>query len=199
MRKNLSSFSLAVLTLCVTVNFTAFAGAETLPKRPYPFLAVETSRAFQQFKTRPDNNLSRLIYLIDRFGDFDILIRYDNYDYNAQFAARIARWFLTRRYNGEGVDKWIMQWCNTSIGTGALIWVKLPDGSFRLAREILFEEIRALDHGLKQSAHSQKPMETNPTSLSNQLLVLPANTPSLSAAPLAQIQFKTTGDPAPNK
>ncbi|MBI3306494.1 MAG: hypothetical protein HYZ84_01620 [Candidatus Omnitrophica bacterium] len=194
MKKNLPSLGLAVLVFCLVMNSTAFAKSEASSKKSYIFSPVEESRAFQQFKTRPDSDLSRLLFLIDRFGDFNIIIRYDNYDYNAQFAARIARWFIARRYKGETVDKWIMQWCNTSIGTGSLIWVKLPDGNFRLAREVLFDEVKNLNQTLKQFSGSltEKPLdvETKPTSLSNQLLVLPTNAPPLSAAPLASVQFK---------
>ncbi len=193
MKKNFpTAVGLMALAIFFASHFTAFAAAEKISKDPYVFPPVENSRAFQQYKTRPLTDLSRLIYLIDRFGELDISIRYDNYDYNSQFAARIARWFLSRRYHGESVDKWIMQWCNTSIGTGNLIWVKLPDGNFRLAREILFDEIQVLDKTLKESPSTpfEKVVEANPTALSNQLLVLPTNAPPLSASPLSQVQFK---------
>ena len=111
------------------------------PKLP-PF---QESLAYHQFKTRPLTESSKLLYLIDRFADTEIEISYDGHYYNAKFAGQVARWFLARRYQHEPAQQFILKWCNASIPGGNLIWVKFPKGRFRLAREILLEELKMLN------------------------------------------------------
>ena len=112
----------------------------------YPgFPSLEESKAYQQYKLRPAGERSKLLYLIDRFTDSDVKIVYDGEYFEALTAGRIARWFLSRNYKNESAEKWIMRWCNTSILENNLIWVRLPDGRFRLSREILLEELAALN------------------------------------------------------
>ncbi|MCM8776415.1 MAG: hypothetical protein NC930_08750 [Candidatus Omnitrophica bacterium] len=119
--------------------------------------ALEDSKAFRQFMMRPMSDLSKLMYLIDRLSDANIEIRYDNYYYDTKFAARLARWFLARFYRGETAEQMVMHWCNTSFPSGKLIWVRLPDGSFRLSREILLEELRELDSAIEKLSLPQNP------------------------------------------
>ena len=111
---------------------------------------LKESTAYQQYKMRPLSDHSELIFLIDRFADSDIEIVYDGHYYSAAFVGRIARWFLSRHYKKEAAEKWVMTWCNTSVVTGNLIWTKLPGGKFRLAREVLLSELKAL-HELEDS------------------------------------------------
>jgi len=58
--------------------------------------------------------------LIDRFARADIKIRYDNHNFNAAIASRVARWFLLKHYRKQTAEEWIIRWCNTSIFTGNL-------------------------------------------------------------------------------
>ena len=119
--------------------------------KKYVMASVPECAAFKQFQMRPVSHLSKLLYLIDRFGTLDIQVRYDGHDYSAAFVARLAKWFLARNYNKQEPREWVMRWCNTSIG-GQLIWVRMPNGSYRLAREILLEELDALEKAMIESA-----------------------------------------------
>ncbi len=110
---------------------------------------MKDSAAYQQFCTKPVTELSKLVYLIDRFGASDIQVVYDNYHYNAKFCAVVARWLLSMRYHQETAEQFIIRWCNTSFPGGNLIWVKYPDGDYRLARDILKEELRLLESTVK--------------------------------------------------
>src|SRR3989338_5969742 len=101
------------------------------------FSSIEDSPAFEQFLMRPKSELSKILFLIERFGDQSVEIRYDHHYYTAEFSARVARWFLTRNYKKETGHQWIMKWCNRSVPGGNLIWVKLPSGKSRMAREVL--------------------------------------------------------------
>lgn len=119
----------------------------------YPgFPAVQESIAYKQFRNRPGNERSKLLYLIDRFSTADIKIVFDGIYYATPMVARIARWFLANNYSKETAEKWVMIWCNQSAFTGQIIWVQLPDGKFKLAREVLLEELEALNALLAQGA-----------------------------------------------
>ena len=118
---------------------------------------VRESKAYQQYRLRPVSDFSKLIYLIDRFALCDVEIIYDGHYFKAPFAARVARWFLATNYKKETTKEWIMKWCNTTIPQGTPIYVKLPDGKFRLAREILSEEIAEIDKIVQQNESSLSP------------------------------------------
>ncbi len=133
--------------------------------------SIRESKAYQQYRLRPESNFSKLVYLIDRFFVCDIEIVYDGHYFKAQFAARIARWFLATNYKKEAPKDWILRWCNVTIPKGTPIYVKLPNGKFRLAREILTEEIEELERTVKQDSVS-----------------LPAE---VQLAPLAQLMVKS--------
>lgn len=103
------------------------------------------SFAFKQFILRPSTELSKLVYLIDRLKDAQIKIVYDGHHFDAGFAAKVAKWFLSKYYRDEEARVWVMRWCNTSVPSGKLIWVMDRDGNVRLSREVLFDELGALE------------------------------------------------------
>lgn len=107
------------------------------------------SKAYEQFQLRPRSDLSKLIYLIDRFVDSKIQVQYEKHYYPAFFAARIARAFLPAHYKNEKPEAWVMQWCSTSFPSGDPIWMKFPDGSFKLGREVMIDELKLLDQILE--------------------------------------------------
>ena len=126
-------------------------GAET-PFYP-GFPALHESRAYQTLIRRPITDRTKIMYLMDRFSEANIQIIYDGYYFNAVVASGIARWFFARNYRGETSKQWIMRWCNKSIN-GEFIRVKLPDGTFKLAREILLDEIKSLEDMLAKERPS---------------------------------------------
>ncbi len=127
----------------------ALAAASTPPpvEKPLPpgFLPLKESSAFRQYQLRPKNDLSKLIFLIDRFTQTDIEIIYEGFHLPAVKAAGIARWFLGRNYRHETPSEWIYLWCNKTVPNGKLIMVKFSDGTVRLGREILFDELAELE------------------------------------------------------
>ncbi|MDP3919821.1 MAG: hypothetical protein Q8R76_03330 [Candidatus Omnitrophota bacterium] len=125
---------------CFNPQALAEAQSDTFGLQP-----LKDSRAYEQYVKRGDADLSKLIYLIDRFEEGKFQILYDKLYYNPRIAATFARWFLKRRYKEQKPKEWVMQWCNASIFTGSLVWVKLPDGKFRLSRKVLFDELKALE------------------------------------------------------
>lgn len=126
---------------------------------------LRRTEAYHQFRMRPTSDLSRLIYLIDRFADSDAEILYNGINFRPVFAARIARWFLTRNYKEETPKEWIMKWCNKSVPSGDLIWIHYPDGTYKLGREILLEEIAMLEKAVTMDI--EKKREASPASVMN--------------------------------
>ncbi len=109
------------------------------------------SKAFEQYLKRPQNDLSKLLYLVDRFGNTNIEILYENTYYKALLVSRTVRFFLAIHYKGETAEHWIKQWCTTSIPSGKPVWAKFPDGSFKLARELFLEELDSLAKAIQKN------------------------------------------------
>jgi len=132
------------------VSFAALAHAEG-PAKNYPGVpSYEVSKAYQQYKVRVRSELSRLIYLCDRLGESDLQIKYDDYLYPANFAARVSRVFLAAHYKKEKAEDWITRWASGSVLTGKPIWVKFNDGNYYIAKDLLFEELQNLDAQVKK-------------------------------------------------
>ena len=142
MKRSLTPLFLVILVLAVANTTLVAAGVVPIYSG---FPPLKESAAYQQYRSRPVSELSKLIYLIDRFADTDIQILHDSHYFDAKFAGHVARWFLSRHYRGETTSQWILRWCNASVPAGNLIWVKLPAGQFKLAREILLGELRDLE------------------------------------------------------
>ena len=111
---------------------------------------IQDSKAYKQFILKPTNELSKLIYLVDRFGESKIEIQYEDHYYSAAFVGKVVRIFLATHYSQETAEHWISEWAVTSIPSGKPIWAKFPDGNFKLARELFREELKALDQTLKE-------------------------------------------------
>jgi len=109
------------------------------------FQPLAESVAYKQYQRRPKSDLSKLLFLIDRFGQSKVEIVYDGFHFPAAQAAGVARWFLSRNYKKQTPEQWIFQWCNTTVPRGKIILVKLPDGSTELGREVLLGELSALE------------------------------------------------------
>ena len=145
MKKN-GPFRIAVMmVVSLTLNTALFAEAAAPPPLYSGLSHLTESQAYQQYRNRPVSELSKIIYLIDRFMNSGIEILYDGHYFSAQFSGRVARWFLATHYRKENAEQWVMRWCNTTVPAGNLIWVKLPDGKFLLAREVLLSELKKLN------------------------------------------------------
>jgi hypothetical protein len=143
-RKALSTL-IAVLMLA---NIPAAAAYQPI----YPeFTSIRESKAYKKFSVRPYSNLSKIHYLIDRFGEAQIEIVYDNQTYAAAFATTVARWFLARNYKKQTPEEWVNQWCSRSIVSNKLIHIKLPDGKFLLAKDVLLQELQELDQVVREN------------------------------------------------
>ncbi len=141
-------FFLAALILGASLSSGFAAEKEPL----YPgFVPIRESKAYERFSKRTLCDASKLIYLIDRFADSEIKIVYDQQNYETAFVGTVARWFFARNYRKQTPRDWIMNWCNVSVITGRLIYVKLPDGRMLLARDVLLNEIDEINRVIREN------------------------------------------------
>lgn len=143
----------AILTLTAALMLAITPAAIAQETQPlYPgFPSIRESKAYKKFAVRPLSNLSKLLYLVDRFGESEIEIVYDNQTYKASFANTVVRWFLARNYKKQTPEEWIQKWGSYTIGSNKLIYAKLPNGEFRIAKEILMEEMALLEQTLREN------------------------------------------------
>jgi hypothetical protein len=106
---------------------------------------VKESEAYRKFLKRPKNELSKLLYLIDRYKDTKIKVIYDGFHYDAAHTARVTKKFLFGNYKNESALHWINAYCHRTDPRGNLILVKTPDGDVREARDLLLAELEILE------------------------------------------------------
>ncbi len=114
-----------------------FADGAALP-------SLEKSRAFIQYERRPQSELSKLIYLIDRYKDSELSIFYEGQLYDAATAAKYAKNYLRKNYKKGTAENWVSRHCYRSTGQGSVIYVHYPDGAKRIMKDVMLEELAFL-------------------------------------------------------
>lgn len=107
--------------------------------------AIKDSKAYQQFLMRSPSELSKLIFLVDRFKESQVKIVYDDTPYEAAEAARHVMKFLSSNYKGEKAELWINKYATRSDPGRKLILARFKDGKVRKAKEVLLEELKDLE------------------------------------------------------
>lgn len=142
----------AFLLIAITcVLFQPLVTAEELAPLYPGFPPIRESKAYKKFSTRTYSEFSKILYLIDRYSDSQILINYEDQNYNAAFSTTVARWFLSRNYKKQTAREWVIQWCSKSILASKPIFVKLPNEKFVLAREVLEAELVDLERVVREN------------------------------------------------
>ena len=123
----------------------AVLGAEGL--RP-----VEQSQAYQEFLKKPENDLSRMICLLNYLRDEPIMVRYEGIDYTAQAAYPFGLVYLMTNYHNENPEDWAKKHCYRSLFSNSIILFKFQDGSSRPARDVILEKYHELEAAQKKRA-----------------------------------------------
>lgn len=123
----------------------------------YQLPPLEDSPAYRQFSRRPPSELTKLLYLIDRFRDTQVTVVYNGSNYDAREAARIAKKFLMSNYKKETAEFWVRKYCFRSEPANRWILFKAPDGSVAKAGEILLAELQRLDRHSQESGPAGGP------------------------------------------
>ncbi len=111
--------------------------AESMP-------SIEKSEAFQRYSRRPTTELSKLIFLIDRYKNSELKVMYDGHEYTAVESAGYAKTFLSKNYKKGAADYWVKNHCYRTEPAGNIIYVKFSDGSKRPLKDILLEDLGRL-------------------------------------------------------
>jgi hypothetical protein len=146
MRKFLSgvilSFSLGVVFLGAV---PAVLGADGLEP-------VAQSKAFEEFLKKPENDLAKMICILNYFGAAPIVVRYDGIDYTAQAAYPFGLVYLMTNYRNENPEDWARKHCYRSLFENNIIFFKFQDGSSRPARDVILEKYHELEEALRERA-----------------------------------------------
>lgn len=107
---------------------------------------LKESEAYKEYRKRPETELSKILYMIDRFKiEKQTKIYYDGVYYDVPTAAIIARQFLQLNYMDQTAVEWVNEHCTISFFQRKPILIKFPDGTTRLSRRILLQELKDLE------------------------------------------------------
>lgn len=110
----------------------------------YEWPSVETSTAYERYLNRPRTELSRLIYLLDRFNFEGMEIRVDGTTYQAPMCVPFVKMYLGINYRKERAEVWIQKHVYRSPFTNEVMVGRLPGEDYRPGRDMLFEELAKL-------------------------------------------------------
>ena len=135
--KRKTAFILLFLSLIFSQSLHAVG--PTVGLMPY-----QDSSAYQQYQKRPKNDLSKILYLMDRFKGAPLKVIYDQTEYETGVALQYARDYVAKHYHKENAVNWVRENAYRSVG-GSVIYVKYPDGKKRELREALVEELKQIE------------------------------------------------------
>ena len=140
-QKSLVVLQFAVLSAAVSAGFGDFVFAK-------PFLpSFRDSAAYRQFLKRRETEMSKLLYLLDRFKEVDFKVLYDGAEYDSAGALREAKKYIGRHYNKKDkAAEWIKRHAYRSEPGGRIIYLKFSGETQQFVlRDLLLEELEALE------------------------------------------------------
>lgn len=105
---------------------------------------IQDSRAFIRYKNRIKTDLSKLVYLMERFNLPGLEIKIDGNIYPASLAFPFARAYLAINYSKEKAEDWIQKHCYRSPFTNEVMLVRVDGGPYEVGRDFLLRELEAL-------------------------------------------------------
>ncbi len=104
----------------------------------------QDSDAFKHYLNRPKTELSKLIYLLDRFNAPGIEIKLDGNIYTTDKAFPYSKGYLSKNYKKEPAEDWIRAHCYRSREKNEVLYMRVGDEGFRPVRDVLIEELKHL-------------------------------------------------------
>ncbi len=105
----------------------------------------QQSPAYQQYQKRPKSELSKILYLMDRFRerrDFKVVL--SQVEYDSEQSLKYAKDYIARHYHQEKAKEWVME--NAYRGSdGNIFYLKYPDGQQKILRDALVEELKRIE------------------------------------------------------
>lgn len=145
MKKFLVNVVLSVFFSMVFLEMVpAVLGAEGLQP-------VEQSQAYQEFLKKPaNNNLAKMICLLNYFRTEPIVVQFDGTDYTAQAAYPFGLVYLMTNYHNEQPEQWARRHCYRSLFGNNIIFFKFQDGTSRPARDVILEKYHELEEAQRK-------------------------------------------------
>lgn len=109
------------------------------------YSSLPQSEALEGFERRPESELSKLLFLIDRLKETGFYVIFEGQRFDSIFAARMARWYLSRNYEGEKAMEWVRRHVTRSPVSGRPIYVEEADGDLHQAQKMLIRELAQLE------------------------------------------------------
>jgi hypothetical protein len=113
---------------------------------------VAQSQAYQEFLKKPDNDLAKMVCLLNYLRTAPVVVQYDGIDYSAQLAYPVGLVYLMTNYRGEQPVQWAKKHCYRTLFGNNIIFFKFQDGSSRPARDVIIEKYHELEEALKKRA-----------------------------------------------
>lgn len=129
MRKILAAFSV----MCLLAS-SAFA------REP-----IQDSKAFKKYQNRSPSELSKLVFLLDRFNTPETEIQIEGNIYTSEEAFPFGKDYLKKNYSDEKAVDWLREHCYRTKGANEIIYVRLKGGEFRPFRDVMIEELENLN------------------------------------------------------
>lgn len=105
--------------------------------------AYQESSAYKQYQRRPKNELSKLIYVMDRYKGSDYKVIFNKVEYDSLEALKYAKSYIAKNYKKEPAESWIKEHAYKSP-SGQVIYLKEPSGKVLPLRDALVKELQPL-------------------------------------------------------
>ncbi len=105
---------------------------------------LQESAAYQKYQNRPANELSKLIFLLDRFNTENTEIRIDGNVYKAEKAFPYGKSYLAQNYKQEKAEDWLRKHCYRTKGDNQIIYIRTQGDDFKPFRDVLIDELSVL-------------------------------------------------------
>lgn len=106
---------------------------------------IQESAAFKKYQNRTPTELSKLIYLLDRFNTPETEIQIDGNIYTAEKAFPYGKSFLAKNYKKENAADWLREHCYRTKDENKIIYIRFHEEKFRPFRDVLIEELERLN------------------------------------------------------
>ena len=104
----------------------------------------DKSNAYEQYKRRPQSELSKLLYLKEVLQKSDVTVIYNGRDYDPAAIASLISMYVRLNYKKENAENWITQHAYRSISKGKIIYLKDPQGHRQILKDVLLQELKTL-------------------------------------------------------
>ncbi len=108
----------------------------------------KNSKAYSMYLRRPRGELSVLFYLLDCLKTSDVKVLFKGTEYNPVQLNALVRCYVMANYKKEKAEDWIRARAYKSA-RGNIYFLKYPDGSKKVLRDVLLEELARLKQAKK--------------------------------------------------